>query len=122
MSRVLGAMSEIIYKVVRTAEWDGTHEAGIFKGSADDERDGFIHLSRAAQLKGTLEKHFAGEEGLLLVSLDTAGFGPELRWETSRGGENFPHLYAPLRLTLVHSVVPICRDNDDRPILPPDIP
>ena len=121
MSRVLGAMSEIIYKVVRTTEWDAAREAGVFKGSADDERDGFIHLSLAAQLKGTLEKHFAGEDGLLLVSLVAAGFGSELRWETSRGGENFPHLYAPLKVSLVHSVVPICRDDDGRPILPSDL-
>ena len=115
-------MSEIVYKVVRTAEWDSALEAGIFKGSADDERDGFIHLSRAAQLRTTLEKHFAGEDGLSLVSLHVEGLGPALKWEPSRGGENFPHLYGPLKLTLAHSVVPIRRDSDGRPILPPDIP
>ena len=72
-------MSETVYKVVRTAEWDRAREAGVFQGSADDERDGFIHLSRAAQLRATLEKHFAGEDGLLLVSLHVEGFGPELK-------------------------------------------
>ena len=115
-------MSEIIYKVVRTAEWVGAREAGVFNGSADDKRDGFIHLSRAAQLRTTLVKHFAGEDSLLLVSLDVDGFGPELKWEPSRGGEHFPHLYGLLKLTLVHSVVPIKCDGDGRAILPSDIP
>ncbi len=122
MLAVLKAMSEIIYKVVRSAEWHSAGEAGVFNGSADDKRDGFIHLSRAAQLRTTLEKHFAGEDGLLLVSLDMGRFGPELRWEPSRGGEYFPHLYGPLKLTLVHCVVPIHHDSDGRAILPSDIP
>ena len=113
-------MGEILYKVARAAEWDAARKAGIFTGSADDERDGFIHLSRGTQLKATLEKHFAGEEGLLLLSLDAEGLGPELKWEASRGGERFPHLYGPLRLTSVRSVVPIRRDGDGRPILPSD--
>src|ERR1700704_3775603 len=114
-------MSEIVYKVVRTAEWDSAREAGVFKGSPDDQRDGFIHLSRASQLRTTLEKHFAGEDGLLLVSLHVDRFGLELKWEPSRGGENFPHLYGPLKLTLAHSVVPIHRDGDGRPILPSNV-
>jgi uncharacterized protein (DUF952 family) len=122
MLGVLRAISEIIYKVVRRAEWDSAREAGVFNGSADDKRDGFIHLSRAAQLRTTLAKHFAGEDDLLLVSLDADGFGPELKWEPSRGGEYFPHLYGPLKLTLVRSVVPIERDADGRAILPSDIP
>src|SRR5258708_390442 len=122
MLGVLSAMSEIIYKVVRTAEWDSAREAGVFNGSADDKRDGFIHLSRAAQLRTTLERHFAGEDGLLLVSLDMGRFGPELRWEPSRGEEYFLHLYGPLNLALVHFVRPIHRYVDGRPILPPDIP
>jgi uncharacterized protein (DUF952 family) len=115
-------MSEIIYKVVRTAEWNSAREAGIFNGSADDQRDGFIHLSRAAQLRTTLAKHFAGQDDLLLVSLEVDGFGPELKWEPSRGGEYFPHLYGSLKLTLVHSVVPLHCDGDGRATLPSDIP
>lgn len=114
-------MSEVVYKIVRAAEWDGAREAGVFEGSADDERDGFIHLSRAAQLRTTLEKHFAGEDGLLLVSLRVDGLGGDLKWERSRGGENFPHLYAPLKLTCAHSVVPIHRDSEGNAILPSDL-
>jgi uncharacterized protein (DUF952 family) len=115
-------MSEMIYKVVRATEWASACETGVFTGSPDDERDGFIHMSSAAQLRTTLEKHFAGEAGLLLVRLDAGGFGPELKWEVSRGGETFPHLYGPLQLPLTHSVVAIRRDGDGRPILPSDIP
>ena len=114
-------MGEMVYKLARTAEWDAARKAGVFTGSADDERDGFIHLSRGPQLKATLEKHFAGEEGLLLVALDIDALGSTLKWEASRGGESFPHLYAPLKLTSVHSVVPIRRDGDGRPILPADV-
>ncbi|HMI97791.1 MAG TPA: DUF952 domain-containing protein [Micropepsaceae bacterium] len=114
-------MSELVYKVARAAEWDAARKLGVFSGSVDDVRDGFIHLSRAAQLKGTLEKHFAGEEGLLLVTLDVDGLGPALKWEASRSGEHFPHLYGPLKLTAVNSAVPIQRDGDGHPILPSDI-
>ncbi len=114
-------MSEMIYKVVRANEWASAREGGVFNGSADDVSDGFIHLSRAAQLKATLEKHFAGEDGLLLVAVNAGGFGPELIWETSRGGEGFPHLYGSLKLTSVHSVVPIHRDGEGHPILPSDL-
>jgi uncharacterized protein (DUF952 family) len=114
-------MSEMIYKIVRAAEWASACEAGVFGGSADDERDGFIHMSRAAQLRTTLERHFAGEDGLLLITLDAGGLGPALKWETSRGGESFPHLYGSFKLTLAHSVVPIHRDNDGRPIVPSDV-
>src|ERR1700688_335037 len=81
-----GQMSEMIYKIVRAAEWASACEAEVFTGSADDERDGFIHMSRAAQLRTTLERHFAGEDGLLLITLDAGGLGPALKWETSRGG------------------------------------
>jgi uncharacterized protein (DUF952 family) len=114
-------MGDMVYKVARAVEWDAARKAGVFTGSADDERDGFVHLSRGAQLKATLEKHFAGEEGLLLLALDIDGLGPELKWEASRGGESFPHLYGPLKLTSVHSVAPIRRDGDGGPMLPSDM-
>jgi uncharacterized protein (DUF952 family) len=114
-------MSEMIYKIVRAAEWATACESGVFTGSLDDERDGFIHFSRAAQLRRTLEKHFAGEDGLFLVAIDTGRLGPQLKWEVSRGGADFPHLYGPLKLALADSVVPIHRDGDGRAILPSDV-
>lgn len=84
-----------LVKLLRRAEWDAFEAQGRFEGSADDRRDGFIHLSTEAQLAGTRAKHFAGETGLVAAWLDVAG-DPALRWETSRGGEAFPHLYRPL--------------------------
>jgi len=114
-------MSEWVYKIARASEWALARKAGVFTGSADDLRDGFIHLSRASQLKATLEKHFAGEDGLLLVALDADALGPELKWEISRGGERFPHLYGPLYLTSVLSADPIRRDDGGRAILPSEL-
>lgn len=89
-------MSVVIYKVVSTDEWRGAQAAGTYHGSADDLRDGFIHLSTADQLAGTLAKHFSGQDGLGLVAVDAAALGDKLIWEPSRGGDVFPHLYAPL--------------------------
>ena len=86
----------IVYKVLKAAEWRDAVETGGFAGSADDLRDGFIHLSTAEQLAGTLRKHFFGQGDLVLVSFRTEDLGEQLRWEASRGGDLFPHLYGPL--------------------------
>ena len=88
-----------VYKVFRAAERAAFAAAGETRGSPDDLRDGFIHLSAAGQLPGTLARHFAGETGLALAALDAAALGSALRWEVSRGGARFPHLYRPLRLS-----------------------
>lgn len=88
-----------VYKLLRPAEWVAFQADGVFPGSADDLRDGFIHLSAAAQVAGTRAKWFAGEAVILLeVRAD------DLRWEASRGGALFPHLYRPLRLDEVRVV------------------
>ena len=84
-----------LVKIFRAAEWAAFHETGRYDGSADDRRDGFIHLSSAAQVDGTLQRHFAGEVGLVIAEVDVAE-DPDLRWELSRGGAAFPHLYRPL--------------------------
>jgi uncharacterized protein (DUF952 family) len=94
-------MEATVYKVLRVAEFAAAQAKGRYKGSADDRRDGFIHLSSAGQLEGTLAKHFAGERDLVLLALDAARLGPLLRWEPSRGGALFPHLYARLDLASV---------------------
>jgi uncharacterized protein (DUF952 family) len=73
----------------------------VFRGSPDDLRDGFIHFSTAEQTPGTFEKYFAGETGLVLVSVDTRALGSALKWEPSRGGALFPHLYGDLGLDAV---------------------
>jgi uncharacterized protein (DUF952 family) len=86
----------LIYKVLRAAEWAEIDAGGASLGSPDDRADGFVHLSTAVQLAGTVARHFAGETGLLLAALDADAAGPALRWEASRGGAPFPHLYRPL--------------------------
>lgn len=90
-----------------------------FPGSPDDLRDGFIHLSTAAQAAGTLEKHFAGQTGLVGIRCDPARLGDALRWEPSRGGALFPHLYRPLTLEDVELLVP-CAEERLRPGQAPD--
>jgi uncharacterized protein (DUF952 family) len=89
-------MANPVYKILTENAFTEARRKGHFLGSADDLRDGFIHLSLADQLEGTLAKHYAGQDGLLLLALDPARLGAELKWEPSRGGALFPHLYAPL--------------------------
>jgi uncharacterized protein (DUF952 family) len=86
----------LIYKILRTAEWAELDAAGSTPGAPVDRADGYIHFSTAAQLPGTLAKHFAGETGLWLLALDAETAGPALTWEPARGGALFPHLYRPL--------------------------
>lgn len=81
-------------------------------------RDGYIHLSTAKQLPVTLEKHFFGKRDLVLVEFVATDLGPDLRWEPSRNGELFPHLYRPLPTDLARSVIPLPLGNDGRPELP----
>jgi uncharacterized protein (DUF952 family) len=87
---------ELIYKIVPLAAWRSACSVGIYAGSSDDLRDGFIHFSTAAQLAETARRHFSGQSDLLLVAVSTATLGQNLKWEPSRGGALFPHLHAPL--------------------------
>jgi uncharacterized protein (DUF952 family) len=93
-------------------------ERGRFVGSADDARDGFIHLSAGHQVAGTLAKYFAGQRDVLLLAVDPDRLGERLRWETSRGGELFPHLYGPLNLDHVISVEALVLQEDGSHRLP----
>ncbi len=97
----------VIYKICPAALWRDAEREGIFRGSEVDRRDGFIHFSTAAQVQETAAKHFAGAHDLLLVFVDTARLGDRLRWEPSRGGALFPHLYGPLDLEAVVHVTPL---------------
>ncbi|HTX49517.1 MAG TPA: DUF952 domain-containing protein [Caulobacteraceae bacterium] len=105
------------YKIVSRQEWDAAVSAGVFQGAAIDLEDGYIHLSTAAQARETARRHFAGRKGLVLVRLDTARLGPALKWEPSRGGQLFPHLYAPLDPALAEAVTPIPLAADGTPQL-----
>jgi uncharacterized protein (DUF952 family) len=90
-----------IYKVLSSAEWSEAQRSGSFAGSPDDARDGFIHFSTAEQLEGTLERHFAGQKNLVVLEVDANALGEALRWEPSRGGALFPHLYGELAVVAV---------------------
>jgi uncharacterized protein (DUF952 family) len=94
----------VIYKICSASAWREAERQGVYGGSADDARDGFIHFSTASQVAGTAEKFFAGQSGLFLVAVDADALGDALRWEPSRGGELFPHLYGDLDLAALISV------------------
>ena len=97
----------MIYKILRTPEWDALQADGATTGAPVDVADGFVHFSTAAQVAETAAKHFADEGGLWLLAVDPAALGNNLRWEASRGGADFPHLYAPLRLDQVAWAKPL---------------
>ena len=107
-----------IYKICQRALWQAAQAERAFRGSADDARDGFIHFSTADQLAETAAKHFAGQSDLVLVAVDAGRLGPQLKWEPSRGGELFPHLYAPLPLEAARWVRPLGEEVDGRRPLP----
>jgi uncharacterized protein (DUF952 family) len=85
-----------VYKIVEASAWEAAVQAGAFVGAEIDVRDGYIHLSTGAQAAQTARLHFAGRDGLLLVALEAQALGDALKWEPSRGGDLFPHLYGPL--------------------------
>lgn len=86
----------LIYKILRESEWNELTAKGTSLGAPVDIADGFVHFSTAGQLPGTLAKHFATETGLMLLACDASAMAADLKWEPSRGGDLFPHLYRPL--------------------------
>ena len=100
----MAASNILVYKVLRAAEWTAMQARGAFAGSPDDVRDGFIHLSTREQLETTIERHFAGERELVVLEIDASALPVDLRWEPSRGGALFPHLYAELPMSAVSRV------------------
>jgi uncharacterized protein (DUF952 family) len=96
-----------IYKICEQASWRAAEQSGSYSGSEVDARDGFIHFSTAHQLAETATRYFAGQTGLMLVAVDGDVLGPALKWEPSRGGDLFPHLYAALPLTAVCRAEPL---------------
>jgi uncharacterized protein (DUF952 family) len=86
----------LIYKILPRADWEAALAAGRFDGSPVDLKDGYIHFSTAAQAQETAARHFRGQAGLVVVAFEAETLGADLRWEPSRGGQLFPHLYGPL--------------------------
>ena len=97
----------VIFKICPAALWDEAVRSGVFHGSAVDARDGFIHFSTAAQVAETAARHFAGQDGLVLVRVDASKLGDRLKWEPSRGGALFPHLYGALDPATISAVDPL---------------
>jgi uncharacterized protein (DUF952 family) len=95
------------FKILTAVEWARFQADGRFEGSPADLADGFVHLSAADQVEGTLARHFAGQSGLVLVEMDLEALGDAVRWEESRGGALFPHLYGALPLSAVARTNPV---------------
>jgi len=93
-----------IYKILPRIEWTTAKAKGVFEGSALDLKDGYIHLSTAAQAGETARLHFKGQTGLVLLTLDAERLSPGIKWEPSRGGQLFPHLYGALNVADVDAV------------------
>jgi uncharacterized protein (DUF952 family) len=111
-------VTRIIYKICPAALWAEAESGGVFQGAAIDLADGYIHFSTAAQVAETAARHFAGQTGLVLVALDAQTLEASLRWEPSRGGQLFPHLYGPLPLSAVIWTKPLPLDANGRHRLP----
>lgn len=101
----------LIYKIFHAPDWADLQERGTTAGAPVDLADGFVHLSTAEQTAETAAKHFAGEDGLMLLAVETDHLGDALRWEPSRGGALFPHLYRDLRLSDVVWAEPLTMED-----------
>ena len=101
-----------IYKISSASAWREAERQGVYRGSADDIRDGFIHFSLPSQVAETARKHFFGQTGLFLIEVDADALGDALRWESSRDDELFPHLYGELDLGAVTNVLDMHARSD----------
>lgn len=97
----------MIYKILTTEQWNDLNRDGITSGAPIDLADGYIHFSTATQAQETADKHFAGAEGLFVAAVDGAALGEDLKWEVSRGGAKFPHLYAQLSIDQIQWCEPL---------------
>ena len=111
-------LDRIVYKIMSAAELKQMRRDGVFRGSPADIADGYIHLSCGSQLTETLDKHFSGVDGLMLVAVDLSRLGDTVRWEPSRGGELFPHIYGVLPIDAVASTATLERAADGAVRLP----
>ena len=108
----------LIYKVCARSLWEKAEETGVLEGAPVDLRDGYIHFSTARQVRETVSRHFAGQTDLVLVAVGAEKLGDALRYEPSRDGDLFPHLYGILALSDVLWVRPLPVGDDGRHIFP----
>lgn len=110
-----------IYKILTVDEWKMLETEKVFLGSPVDRKDGFIHFSAAEQVVETANKHFAGQSSLMLLQVDANAYGDRLKWEPSRGGDLFPHLYDDLKLEDVVRYDSLLVDANQSFIFPDDV-
>lgn len=108
----------LIYHLARADEWQAQGSAGRYVGGAQDQRDGFIHFSNKDQIAVSAAKHRAGEKGLLLLAVDADKLGDALKWEPSRGGALFPHLYGAVPPDAVVWTLPLPLDASGLHVFP----
>ena len=108
----------VAYKILTAPQWAELSACGSFAGAPVDLADGYIHMSTADQVTGTADKHFAGQTGLVIAAVDLAQLGDAVRWEVSRGGALFPHIYGALPLAAVAAHGPLRRDDTGAVVLP----
>lgn len=111
-------MAAPIFHMCRADEWRSAEAAGRYEGSTQDRADGFIHFSTSSQLPESAARHRAGQTGLLLLTVDADACGDALKWEASRGGQLFPHLYGPVLKDFVIRVDPLPLGDDGLHIMP----
>jgi uncharacterized protein (DUF952 family) len=111
-------VAQVIYKICRADEWREAARAGAFRGAAIDLSDGYIHFSTGGQVAETAARHFVGTADLVLVAVAPTALGSALKWETSRGGALFPHLYGALTPDAVLWVKPLPLGGDGRHLFP----
>ena len=109
---------KIIYHMCRTDEWQSAQVTGAYLGSSQDKADGFIHFSDASQVVESAARHRAGQDGLVLLAVESAALGNALKWEPSRNGVLFPHLYAPLPVAAVRWAKDLPLSTDGRHVFP----
>ena len=112
-------MAELFaYKILTRDQWEQFRADGVFDGAPVDLADGYIHLSAKAETADTVAKHFAGQDDLILAMVDLAALGGKVKWEPSRGGELFPHLYGPLPMSAVETTAVLRIGGDGKHSLP----
>ena len=111
------APQQLIHHMCLRPEWELAASSGVYPGSAQDRADGFIHFSTAAQLPQSARRHRSGQTGLVLLTVDANALGQALRWEPSRAGALFPHLYGPLPVSAVRSVAELPLGCDGVPLV-----
>lgn len=114
------AEKQRIYHICRREEWEAARAEGVYRGSSQDAADGFIHFSARDQVEASAAKHRAGQDDLVLIAADATSLGADLKWEPSRGGKLFPHLYGSLPVSAVVATWPLRLGADGRHSFPED--